>query len=347
MTGTGANATLTPVGVLGAGSWGTALALLLARSGRPVYLWAHRQDHLDQMRADRQNARYLPDIAFPPNLDIVNELDTLATKTSDFVAVIPSHAFASTLENLNKACLRVGRSPADVSVTWGTKGFEPGTGNQLDEVVKRVMPDVGLRAIVSGPTFASEVAQDLPAAMAIAGSNRAGVERLAELFRSDRMRVYLNDDFVGVQTAGAIKNVMAIATGISDGLNLGANARAALITRGLAELVRLGTELGGRPDTFMGLAGVGDLVLTCTDDQSRNRRVGLGLGAGKSIEDIRAEIGQEAEGVNTCRELHRKSEALGVSMPVTAQVYQVISENKPPQDAVAELLRRDPRPEST
>jgi len=339
--------TLTPVGVLGAGSWGTALALLLARSGRPVYLWAHRQDHLEQMRGDRENARYLPGISFPENLNVVDSLDALAQLTGDFVAVIPSHAFAATLEGLNQACIKAGRSLADVTVTWGTKGFEPGTGNQLDDVVTRVMPGIGVRAIVSGPTFASEVARDLPAAMAIAGSDGQGIERIAEFFRSDRMRVYVNDDFVGVQTAGAIKNVMAIATGISDGLKLGANARAALITRGLAELVRFGSELGGRPDTFMGLAGVGDLVLTCTDDQSRNRRVGLGLGAGKTIDDIRAEIGQEAEGVNTCRELHRKSQQLGVSMPVTEQVYQVVVENKPPREAVAELLRRDPRPEST
>jgi len=240
---------------------------------------------------------------------------------------------------------RCDHSQDDVTITWGTKGFEPETGAQLDDVVVRVLPKVKARAIVSGPTFATEIARGLPAAMTIAGSDQVQTARLAEFYRADTMRIYQNDDFIGVQTAGAIKNVMAIATGISDGLGLGANARAALITRGLAELVRLGTHLGGKPETFMGLAGVGDLVLTCTDDQSRNRRVGLGLGSGKSLHEIREEIGQEAEGINTAREIYRKAHELGIPMPVTTEVYRVALEGKDAQTAVGELMQRDPKSE--
>lgn len=335
----------TPVAVLGAGSWGTALALLLARSGRPVALWAHRAEHIAALKRDRENAAYLPGIALPDNLQPVDSLDEVSRLAGDILAVIPSHAFAATLTDLGESLARSGRSQQEVTVTWGTKGFEPGTGAQLDEVVQRVLPDLKSRAIVSGPTFAKEVARDLPAAMSIAGSDPEQTARLADFYRTERMRIYSNEDFVGVQTAGAIKNVMAIATGISDGLSLGANARAALITRGLAELVRLGVHLGGRPETFMGLAGVGDLVLTCTDDQSRNRRVGLGLGSGKTLDQVRTEIGQEAEGINTCRELHRMSVKLGVPMPVTAQVYQVAIEGKDAMSAVAELMQRDPKHE--
>ncbi len=335
----------TPVAVLGAGSWGTALALLLARGDRPVLLWAHRAEHIASLKRDRENTAYLPGITFPDNLHPVDSLDDVSREAADILAVIPSHAFAATLTEVGQSLERCGRSQNDITITWGTKGFEPGTGARLDEVVERVLPNLKARAIVSGPTFAREVAQDLPAAMSIAGSSPAETARLADLYRTQRMRIYSNEDFVGVQTAGAIKNVMAIATGISDGLGLGANARAALITRGLAELVRLGIHLGGRPETFMGLAGVGDLVLTCTDDQSRNRRVGLGLGSGKSLDEVRAEIGQEAEGINTCRELHRMSVKLGVPMPVTAEVYKVALEGKDAMAAVAELMQRDPKQE--
>lgn len=334
-----------PIAVLGAGSWGCALALLLARGGRPVTLWAHRPEHATRLQQDRENAAYLPGVALPDNLSVVHELDDVSRASTDILAVIPSHAFANTLQLLGESLERCGRDHGDVTITWGTKGFEPGTGAQLDDVVCRVLPNIKARAIVSGPTFATEVARGLPAAMTIAGSNKSETTRLAEFYRTDHMRIYHNDDFVGVQTAGAIKNVMAIATGISDGLGLGANARAALITRGLAELVRLGAHLGGKAETFMGLAGVGDLVLTCTDDQSRNRRVGLGLGSGKSLQEIRDEIGQEAEGINTARELYRKANELGIPMPVTTEVYRVALEGKDAKTAVGELMQRDPKSE--
>lgn len=334
-----------PLAVLGAGSWGTALARLLASSGRRVLLWAHRAEHAASLKEHGENRRYLPGITLPPNLVVVDNLDELARDCHDYLMVVPSHAFAATLGELRLAFDKSDRQHGDVTLTWGTKGFEPGTGAQLDSVVQRELPGIGARAIVSGPTFAIEVAQQLPAAMAIAGSDTAQTERLADLYRSQFMRIYPNEDFSGVQTAGAVKNVMAIATGISDGLGLGANARAALITRGLAELVRLGLRLEGRAETFMGLAGVGDLVLTCTDDKSRNRRVGLGLGSGQSIEQVLDDIGQEAEGINTCRELNRRSRELDVPMPVTRQVYEVLIEGKDPRAAVTDLMQREARSE--
>jgi len=231
-------------------------------------------------------------------------------------------------------------------IAWGTKGFDPGSGMLLSDVVYDVFGSTATRAVISGPSFAGEVARGLPTALTVAADDGFAAERIVEWLRNDRVRAYTNEDLAGVQLGGAIKNVMALAAGISDGLGFGANARAALITRGLAELMRLGVALGGQMHTFTGLAGVGDLVLTCTDNQSRNRRVGIGLGAGKSLQTILKEIGQEAEGVKTVKELYLKAADLGVDMPITEQVYKVIYENLTPQRAVDELFRREPKPEN-
>jgi glycerol-3-phosphate dehydrogenase (NAD(P)+) len=325
-----------PVAVLGAGSWGTALAISIAANGFRVRLWGRDAAAMQHMAAERCNQRYLPDVTLHDNIEVFNDFDAAVADVSRFLAVVPSHAFPDTLARLHAA------NPADKTLVWGTKGLAPGGGRLLSEVAHELLGDTTRLAVISGPSFAGEVARGLPSALTVAAADIASAEAVASWFRSDRMRIYSSDDLPGVQLGGAIKNVMAIATGISDGLGLGANSRAALITRGLAEMTRLGQALGGRMETFMGLTGVGDLILTCTDDQSRNRRVGLGLGRGESLEAIRDRIGQEAEGVDATRELYLRSRELGVEMPITTQVYRVLFEDRAPTDAVQALLTREP-----
>lgn len=328
-----------PVAVLGAGSWGTALAMLIARNGRPTYLWGHDAAHMAMMAHERENVRYLPGIPFPEQLQVRDNLDALLTEVDRFLVVVPSHAFHKLMISM-KSGLTEGSILA-----WATKGLEPGTGRLLGDVVQDEIDGSVARAVVSGPTFAREVANNLPTALTVAADNEAVAEDVADWLHGERVRVYTSDDLNGVQLGGAIKNVIALAAGISDGLGFGANARAALITRGLAELTRLGVALGGKAETFMGLTGAGDLVLTCTDDQSRNRRVGIALGQGRPLADILTELGQEAEGVATSKELYQLAQKLGVEMPITEQVYKVVYENSSPQDAVEALLSRDTKAE--
>lgn len=325
-----------PVTVLGAGSWGTALAVAIAGNGFRVRLWGRDVAAMKRMAEVRCNQRYLPDVILHENVEVIADFEAAISDASRFLAVVPSHAFPETLARLHAL------NPADKTLVWGTKGLAPGSGQLLSEVAGEILGNSARLAIISGPSFAGEVARGLPSALTVAAADIATAEAVASWFRSDRMRIYSSNDLPGVQLGGAIKNVMAIATGISDGLGLGANSRAALITRGLAEMTRLGQALGGRMETFMGLTGVGDLILTCTDDQSRNRRVGLGLGRGEDLDAIRSGIGQEAEGVDATRELYLRSRELGVEMPITTQVYRVLYEGRAPTDAVAALLAREP-----
>jgi len=327
------------VAVLGAGSWGTALALLLARNGHTALLWgndAARQAHLEH---ERQNSVYLPGIPFPANLHVRDSLGEVARSSPRFLIAVPSHAFRDTLTALQPLL------PDKAVLAWATKGLEPGSGKLLSRVAVESLGAGRSLAVVSGPTFAREVALNMPTALTVASDNAQVAEEVASWLRNERVRVYTSSDVAGVQLGGAIKNVMAIAAGISDGLGFGANARAALITRGLAELTRLGVAMGGRSETFMGLTGAGDLILTCTDNVSRNRRVGLALGQGRKLPEILAELGQEAEGVATARELYRLANRLDVELPITEQVYRVLYENLPPQAAVEALLKREPRQE--
>lgn len=330
----------TPVAVLGAGSWGTALAMLIARNGFEVKLWDVYSEHLMEIFERGENSRYLPGIPLPENLGPEPEIGSLVEQTTDFLLVVPSHAFRSTLEKLSAA----GLGERDPLISWGTKGFDPEHAMLLSDVVDEVMPTARCAA-VSGPSFAGEVAKDLPTALTVASPSLTVADRVAHWLRSARVRVYTNDDLAGVQLGGAIKNVMALAAGISDGLGFGANARSALITRGLAEMNRLGVALGGKPQTFMGLTGVGDLVLTCTDNQSRNRRAGIGLGQGKAVDEILREIGQEVEGLKTVKELYTMAKRSAVEMPITEQVYKVIYEGLQAKDAVVTLLQREPKAE--
>jgi glycerol-3-phosphate dehydrogenase (NAD(P)+) len=327
------------ISILGAGSWGTALAILAARNGCQTLLWGHDAEHIRRLQYDRQNQRYLPHFAFPDKLIVSDSLAEAAVFSSLLLVSVPSHAFKDTLLKIKPLV----REP--LQVAWATKGFDPSAGSLLHEIVAQVFPTQPDMAVLSGPTFAQEVAANLPTAMTIASSNPQFATELAQILTNPRFRSYTGTDIVGVQVGGAIKNVLAIAAGIADGLGFGANTRAALITRGLSEIIRLGTQLGGKQETFMGLAGLGDLVLTCTDNQSRNRRLGLALGQGKNRQQAMQEIGQEVEGVFAAKEAYLLSQKYTVEMPITEQTYKVLYENLNPLLAVQNLLMREQKSE--
>jgi len=328
------------VTVFGAGSWGTALAILLARNNHDVLLWGHHKTHMAALADERRNRRYLPDAIFPESLTTTADLETAARFSPHWLVSVPSHAFRYQLESLRPYCSPEGR------IAWATKGLELETGKPLHRVVSDVLGPAIPAAVLSGPTFAGEVAAKQPTAMTVASENIAFATELVGLLHNDRFRAYSSPDIIGVELGGAIKNVLAIAAGVADGLGYGANARAALITRGLAEMMRLGTTLGGRPDTLMGLSGVGDLILTCTDNQSRNRRFGVGIGQGRDRQTVSAEIGQEIEGIPTAKIVHTLAQRHGIDMPITEQTYRILYEDLPPAEAVTNLLLRDPKPET-
>ncbi|SIO19653.1 glycerol 3-phosphate dehydrogenase (NAD(P)+) [Sulfurivirga caldicuralii] len=320
--------------VLGAGAWGTALAIHLARVGHRVCLWAHSTSHAEQLKLQRENTRYLPGVPFPPPLDSTADLEEALAEADGALIVVPSTAFAGLLERIPDQLL-----PAHLA--WATKGFDPATRRMLHQVVEARWP-AHPYAVVSGPTFAEEVAKGLPTAMVSASPRQDEVEWWARAFHHDRFRVYFQDDVVGVEVGGAYKNVMAIATGLSDGLGMGANARAALIARGLAEMIRFGTVLGARAETFMGLAGVGDLVLTCTDNQSRNRRFGLLLAQSSGdVVEVQRKIGQVVEGVRAADIIFALAQEKGLELPILEQVERVVSGKTTPQQAAEALFERD------
>lgn len=329
------------IALLGAGSWGTALAILATRNGCQVLLWGHNEEHIAVLAKERKNQRYLPDLAFPEQIAVTSDLKQ-AAEFSDLILVsVPSHAFKSTLIDLKPHV-----SSKDLKIAWATKGFNPEDGSLLHQVVADVFSPKIPAAILSGPTFAREVAANLPTAITIASKQAEFANQLADIVHSDRFRAYTSSDIIGVEVGGAVKNVLAIAAGIADGLGFGANTRAALITRGLSEIMRFGIKLGGRQETFIGLAGLGDLVLTCTDNQSRNRRFGLALGQGRSRSSIVSEIGQEIEGISAAKVTLSLATRHGIDMPITGQTYKVLYENLNPLSAVQNLLARDQKPES-
>lgn len=328
---------MTRIAVIGAGSWGTALAIQLARSDIEVSLWSHLPEDIERMRAERENVQFLPRVPLPNSINPVSNLVEAVTGADEILIVVPSHAFSSLLE-------KIAPIAGNAGISWATKGLDPASHELLSSEFNRICPGRDY-AVVTGPTFAMEVAKGLPTALVVASDNADHAQRMAGWLEAGSCRPYTSDDPIGVQVGGAAKNVMAIAAGISDGLGFGANSRAALITRGLAEISRLGLCLGGKPETFMGLAGLGDLVLTCTDDQSRNRRFGLALARGLSAEDAKASIGQEVEGYLTTREIHLKAQTLNIEMPITEQTYRILFESVDPADAVKALLGRQTRSE--
>ncbi len=326
------------VAVLGAGSWGTALAIQLARNDLQVKLWGHDEDHIERLRELRENTDYLPGFILADNIEPVADLAAAVSNTPYLLVAIPSKGFRSLLQRLKPII------DADRILFWASKGFEIDTGKLLHEVLIEETP---LRhyGVVSGPTFATEVARGTPAAIACAGSDPQSTATFAGLLRGHHFRAYTSQDIVGVELGGALKNVLAIAVGISDGLGFGANTRAALMTRGLSEIMDLGTSLGAERETLMGLAGLGDIILTCTDDQSRNRRFGLAIGKGKSVAQAEIEVGQTVEGLRAAKAIYHKSKNLGLELPIMDEVYHVLYDNKNPQDAVRDLENRPQGPE--
>lgn len=323
-----------PIFVAGAGSWGTALALVLARNGNIVHLWDHNPKRIATLKDTRINSDYLSGFVLPDSIRLFDDLHAALKGTRDLLIVVPSHAFRSVLEQIRPLV-------KEVRIAWGTKGFDPGSGLLLHQVVAEVFSNDVPVAALSGPSFAREVAAEKPTAVSLAGNDETFMHELRERFHSPHFRVYRNNDLVGLEICGAAKNVLAIAVGICDGLDLGANARCALITRGLTEMARLALAMGGRTETMLSLGGVGDLVLTCTDNQSRNRRFGLAIGRGKKIPEALAEIGQAVEGLSNARELHQLALRQKVEMPITAQVYAVIHQHLSPKQAVKNLLERE------
>jgi glycerol-3-phosphate dehydrogenase (NAD(P)+) len=332
--------TAVSISVLGAGSWGTALAILLAHNGHDTLLWGHRAEHITAIEKTRYNDRYLPGIAVPKRLKLSANLDTSVKNRNIMLLAIPSHAFRAILTRI-KPYLSPG-----ASIVWATKGFDPDSGQLLHEVAADIVDIRWPTAVLSGPTFAREVAANLPTAITIASPEPKLADTLAEMLHNPHFRAYTGNDIIGVETGGAVKNVLAIATGVADGLGFGANSRAALVTRGLAEMIRLGRALGGKEETFMGLAGLGDLVLTCTDDQSRNRRLGLGLGEGKSLQETVERIGQEIEGIPAARVVHRLAQSHQIEMPISEQVYRILYDHLSPTEAVQNLLLREQKAET-
>ena len=327
------------VAVFGAGSWGTALAALIARHGHPTVLWGRDPAMIAALNEHRENPRYLPGITLPDTLRATNDMAVAMRDAELVLVVVPSHAFAETLRALAPY------HRAGTGVAWATKGFEPGSGRFLHEVAIEVLGDDVPLAVVTGPSFAKEVAAGLPTALTVHGSVPAFAQQVADALHGPAFRAYTGEDMLGAELGGAMKNVLAVATGVADGMQLGLNARAGIITRGLNEMLRLNAAIGGKAETLMGLAGLGDLVLTCTGDLSRNRRLGLALGRGQTLQDAVREIGQVVESVQTADEVMRQAERHGVELPISSAVRAVLHGEMTPADGLRQLLAREQKPE--
>ena len=327
--------------VLGAGSWGTALAKLVADQGHQVRLWSRRPEHAQAIQQTRTNERYLPGFTLPATLECTSELERALRGTEMIVSVVPSHGLRATLDEAAKLF------PADAPIVSASKGIENSTLMLVSQIFEEHLPRDRHRLLtyLSGPSFAKEVAQGMPTAVSIAGLDAGVTEHVQRTFTTDRFRSYTTDDVVGVEFGGALKNVIAIAAGISDGLGFGHNTRAALITRGLAEISRIAVKQGANPLTLAGLAGMGDLVLTCTGDLSRNRSVGMELGRGRKLPEILASMTMVAEGVKTTKSAFDLAAKIGVTMPIVGEMHEVLYGAKSPTEAVVALMTRTPRPE--
>jgi glycerol-3-phosphate dehydrogenase (NAD(P)+) len=328
-----------PVAVLGAGSWGTALALQFARGGREVRLWGRDAGQLAAIDAGGVNNRYLPNAQFPDNLRVEADLGACLDGVRDILISVPSHGLRETLIKVQPLL------DSSARICWATKGFELSTGKLPHQVAGEILGDDRAMAVLSGPTFAKEVGEGLPTAMTIAATDSDFADDLAAALSGDSFRAYTSGDMIGVEVGGAVKNVLAIGAGISDGLGFGANTRIALINRGLVEMTRLGVALGASQDTFMGLAGMGDLVLTCTDNLSRNRRMGLALAGGKTIEEAQEEIQQVVEGVLAAKAVKQVADRMSVEMPICQEIYKILYDGVPPREAVGALMGRALKPE--
>ena len=323
--------------VIGAGSWGTALAIQLARNGT-TYLWGRKPQHIDEMQKSRKNQKYLPGIVFPDNIIPEKDLEKAISSSDAVLVVSPSHAFAEILKKITPYL-------QERPLAWASKGFEPGSGRFLHQVAEDIIGKDHPMALVTGPSFAKDVAEGKPTLVTVASNSDKFARDVAYALYNSQFRVYISHDMIGAELGGAVKNVLALATGICDGMQLGDNTRAAILTRGMAEMMRLGQAMNCKPETLMGLSGLGDLVLTCTGDLSRNRRMGLALGRGQSIEEAKAEIGQVVEGINTADEVVRLAKKYNVDMPISEHVWKVVNGLMTPADAVKELMSREVRQE--
>jgi glycerol-3-phosphate dehydrogenase (NAD(P)+) len=329
------NAKQKAIAVLGAGSFGTALAILLARNGNPTTLWGRDPKQVKLLAANRVNQKYLPDVAFPEGLSVTSDFSLAVKDVQDILIVTPSYAFSQTLQQLKPLVSE------KVRIVWACKGLEPDTSEFLEHRVEEVFGSCCPKAVLSGPTFAKELALGSPTAITLASNDEQFAQDLSVRLINQTFRVYLSNDLKGVQFGGALKNIVAIGAGIADGLGFGSNARTALITRGLAEMMRMGEKLGGLQETFTGMAGLGDLVLTCTDNQSRNRRFGLALGKGATMEEAAKQIGQVVEGVRNTKEVFHLSQLHKVEMPICHAIYNILYLNQDPKEAAKALLTRE------
>ncbi len=330
------------IAVLGAGSWGTTLAILLAEKGHKVFLWAHRKEFADELNRLHENKRYLSGITIPESVQISSDIHH-AAEAEMVVVATPAQAVRETLMQLNSHPFN---NTVFVNVS---KGIELGTGMRMSEVTQSTLPQVKIEQIAAlyGPSHAEEVSRHQPTTVVAASISKETAKYVQETFRTAMFRVYANTDLVGVEIAGSVKNIMAIAAGIADGIGYGDNAKAAIVTRGLAEVSRLGVRLGANPMTFSGLAGIGDLVVTCSSKHSRNRYVGEQIGKGKTLEQILAEMVMVAEGISTTKAVYELAQKLGVEMPITAAVYEMLFHRKNPNELVYELMTREPKEELT
>lgn len=325
------------IAVLGAGSWGTALAVTLARKGLLVNLWARRQEQVDEINTLRENVKYLPEVVLPDNIKATTNLEEALTNAEDIVLAVPSHSTRNIIQMI-KNYLK-----PNSAIINTAKGIEPETLLRLSQVAEEEIPGISSRfAVLSGPSHAEEVGRAMPTAVVVASSSRKTAERFQELFFSPTFRVYTNPDVIGVEVSGALKNVIALATGISVGLGFGDNTAAALVTRGMTEIARLGVKMGANPLTFAGLTGIGDLVVTCTSRHSRNRRTGIALGQGQSLENILSEMNMAVEGVRTTKAIMKLKEKYNVNLPISEEVYKVLFQGVNPKDGVINLMTRDP-----
>jgi glycerol-3-phosphate dehydrogenase (NAD(P)+) len=330
---------LTPTLVIGAGAWGTALAMAMARNGHTVLLWARDAEHRQAMQQSGSNERYLPGVMFPATLQVVDDLADAAKQSQHVLVSVPSVAFSATLQQLSPLIAD------NLPLSWATKGLEPETGRFLLDVSRDILGTDHPLAMISGPSFAAEVAKSLPTALTVASPDPVFAKTLGQLLHGPALRVYTTHDVLGVQIGGTVKNVLAISAGISDGLGFGANARAALITRGMAEIRRLAAVLGAETETLFGLSGIGDLILTCTDDQSRNRQLGLAIGRGLSVDEAIKAVGKTVEGVHAAREVLLRAQQASVEMPIVEQVCKILFEGYDPRKSVQALLCREQKAE--
>lgn len=327
------------IAVLGAGSWGTALASLMARHRKQTVLWGRNSAIIDSINQRHENPRYLPNVCLPELLTATTDFNQAVHQASWVLIAMPSHAFTQTVVQLRHAgSVRGG-------VAWATKGFEPGSGRFLHEVARSQLGLATPLAVVTGPSFALEVTQGLPTAVTVHSEESRFAQKVADALHGPTFRVYTGQDVIGAELGGAMKNVLAVAAGVADGMHLGLNARAGLITRGLNEMLRLAAAIGGRPETLMGLAGLGDLVLSCTGDLSRNRQLGLALGQGRSLAEAVQEIGQVVESVQTVDEVIRQAEQHHIDLPITSAVQAVLRGQMTAKDGLRELLARQQKPE--